>query len=105
MRAFHGTSIGNVNSIMKKGLLAKYDGVYLTDSEDSALRWIGFRLKAMGESKIAVIEVEVNENDLEEGMDHSPEMVRIFGVGKSLVSPTSIPPDKIINVNLYEMGG
>lgn len=104
MRAFHGTSVGNVISIMEKGLLAKYDGVYLTDSEDSALRWTGFRLRAMGESKIAVIEVEVDEKDLEEGVDHSPMMVQMFGVGKSLVSLESIPPEKIINVNLYEMG-
>jgi hypothetical protein len=104
MRAFHGTSVKNVGSIMEKGLLAKYDGVYLTDSEESALRWTGFRLRAMGESKIAVVEVEVDEKDLEEGVDHSPMMVQMFGVGKSLVSLESIPPEKIINVNLYEFG-
>jgi hypothetical protein len=104
MRAFHGTSVKNVDSIREKGLLAKYDGVYLTDSEESALRWTGFRLRAMGESKIAVVEVEVDEKDLEEGVDHSPMMVQMFGVGKSLVSLESIPPEKIINVNLYEFG-
>ena len=104
MRAFHGTSVKNVDSIREKGLIAKYDGVYLTDSEESALRWTGFRLRAMDESKIAVVEVEVDEEDLEEGVDHSPMMVQMFGVGKSLVSLESIPPEKIINVNLYEFG-
>jgi hypothetical protein len=50
-----------------------------------------------------VIEVEVNEDEIVEGMDHSPIMEKLFGVGKSLLSPNSIPPDNIINYNVYEL--
>jgi hypothetical protein len=103
MRAFHATSFKNIDSIKDKGIESRFDGVYLTDSEESALRWMGFRYKAMGEDLIAVIEVEVNEEDLVEGIDHSPIMEKLFGVGKSLVSPKTITPDNIINFNVYEV--
>jgi hypothetical protein len=103
MRAFHATSFKNIDSIKDKGIESRFDGVYLTDSEESALRWMGFRYKAMGEDLIAVIEVEVNEEDLVEGIDHSPIMEKLFGVGRSLVSPKTITPDNIINFNVYEV--
>lgn len=103
MRAFHATSILNVPSIKKDGLIIKWDYVYLTDSIDSALRWIGFRLQATGEDIIAVIEVEVEESDLEEGMDHSPMMVELFGVGKSWTSSEPIPATSIKEVHLYSI--
>jgi hypothetical protein len=103
MRAFHATSFKNIDSIKDKGIESRFDGVYLTDSEESALRWMGFRYKAMGEDLIAVIEVEVNEEDLVEGIDHSPIMEKLFGVGKSLVSPKTITPNNIINFNVYEV--
>ena len=103
MRAFHATSFKNIDSIKDKGIESRFDGVYLTDSEESALRWMGFRYKAMGEDLIAVIEVEVNEEDLVEGVDHSPIMEKLFGVGRSLVSPKTITPNNIINFNVYEV--
>jgi hypothetical protein len=101
MRAFHATSATNVPSIKKDGLIIKWDYVYLTDSIDSALRWIGFRLQASGEDMIAVIEVEIDESKLEEGMDHSPMMVSLFGVGKSWTSSEPIPATSIKEVHLY----
>jgi len=101
MRAFHATSVSNVPSIKKDGLIIKWDYVYLTDSIDSALRWIGFRLQATGEKTIAVIEVEVDEEKLEEGMDHSPMMVKLFGVGKSLTSSEPISASSIKEVHIY----
>jgi hypothetical protein len=101
MRAFHATSTKNVPSIKKDGLINKWDYVYLTDSIDSALRWIGFRLQANGEKTIAVIEVEVDETKLEEGMDHSPMMVQLFGVGKSWTSSEPIPASAIKEVHIY----
>jgi RNA:NAD 2'-phosphotransferase (TPT1/KptA family) len=55
MRVYHATAVSNVESIREKGLLKVWEGVYLTDSEESAQRWIGFRLKAMGHDKIAII--------------------------------------------------
>lgn len=103
MRAFHATSVSNVPSIKKDGLIIKWDYVYLTNSIDSALRWIGFRLQATGEDTIAVIEVEVDESKLEEGMDHSPMMVQLFGVGKSWTSSEPIPATSIKEVHLYSI--
>ena len=104
MRLYHATSARNVESIQKKGLISKFEGVYLTDSIESAQRWIGFRLQAQGESLLAVVEVEVDETKLEEGTDHSPLMVQLFGVGKSFLSPKNIPAKKIVEIHLFKMG-
>lgn len=102
MRLFHGTNIDNVTSIKKSGLIAKFEGVYLTDSIDSAIRWTGIKLMHSSPF-MAVIEVEVDEKKLEEGVDHSPAMVDLFGVGKSLVSPRSIPKSRIKRVHYFEL--
>jgi hypothetical protein len=104
VRLFHATSARNAESIKKNGLLSKWEGVYLTDSAESATRWIGFRLAAMGEPQMIVVEVEVDEETLVEGCDHSPIMVQLFGVGKSLVSPKRIPPSKIKEIYYYQLG-
>jgi hypothetical protein len=103
VRLFHATSARNAESIREKGLLSKWEGVYLTDSAESAARWIGFRLAVMGEPQMIVVEVEVEEKGLVEGCDHSPLMVQIFGVGKSLVSPKTIPPSKIKEIYYYQL--
>jgi hypothetical protein len=104
MRLYHATSAKNIESIQKKGLVSQFEGVYLTDSIESAQRWIGFRLRAQGETLLAVVEVEVDETKLEEGTDHSPLMVQLFGVGKSFLSPKNIPAKKIIEIHLFKMG-
>lgn len=98
---YHATSLKNVESIKKQGLKPIWDYVYLTDSIESAQRWMGFRFKAQGESGFAVIEVELDPKELGEGMDHSPMMEKIFGVGKSLVSEKKIPKNKIKEVHYY----
>ena len=103
VRLFHATSAKNEESILEKGLVSKWEGVYLTDSADSAARWIGFRLAAMGEKAMIVVEVEVEEKGLIEGNDHSPMMVQLFGVGKSLLSPKDIPPSKIQEIYYYQL--
>ena len=103
LRLFHATSAKNAESIREKGLLSRWEGVYLTDSAESAARWIGFRLAAVGEPLMIVVEVEVDEETLVEGTDHSPVMVQLFGVGKSLVSPESIPPDQIKEIHYYQL--
>jgi RNA:NAD 2'-phosphotransferase (TPT1/KptA family) len=38
VRLFHATSARNAESIKKKGLLSKWEGVYLTDTAESAAR-------------------------------------------------------------------
>lgn len=103
VRLFHATSAKNEESIREKGLLSKWEGVYLTDSAESAARWIGFRLAAMGEPLMIVVEVEVEEKSLVEGTDHNPIMVQLFGVGKSLVSTKTIPPSKIKEIHYYQI--
>jgi hypothetical protein len=102
-RLFHGTSVKNVESILKQGLISKWEGVYLTDSIESAQRWCGFKLRAQGEDEIAIIEVDVASERLAEGTDHSEYMVKLFGVGKSLLSLENIPADKIKEVHLFKM--
>ena len=103
IRLFHATRVGNIPSILAKGLVSQFEGVYLTDSEESASRWMGFRLAAMGEERMAIVEVEVDPSKLIEGTDHSPMMVKLFGVGKSLVSPKRIPKSAIKTVHYYEL--
>lgn len=98
---YHATDGDNEESILERGILAKFEGVYLTDSEESATRWIGFRLRAKGKPKMSVFRVEVEETLLEEGRDHSPAMIQIFGVGKSFVYPKTIPPTSIKEVIQY----
>lgn len=103
VKLYHATDAANLGSILEKGLISKWEGVYLTDSAESAARWIGFRLAAMGKEKMIVVEVEISPKGLEEGTDHSPLMVQMFGVGKSIVSPKSIPAKSITNVYEYQL--
>lgn len=102
-RFFHATTIMNAYSIKEEGLKPLFGEVYLTDSIESACRWMGFRLKAAGETVMAVIEVEADESKLIEGTDHSPEMVKIFGVGKSLVSEKRIPKSRVKRVHYFRL--
>jgi len=103
MRLYHATRTENVPSIQKEGIKPVWDFVYLTDSLDSALRWMGFRFNAMGDETMAIIEVDLDENTLHEGTDHSPMMEKLFGVGKSLVSETTVTPDKITDIHYYKL--
>lgn len=100
MRLFHGTSKKNIESICTNGLEARFEGVYLTDSLDSAIRWASMRL--MHNEDGSVIEVEVDEKHLVEGTDHSPMMVTLFGVGKSILSLKAIPKSRIKKVHIYD---
>ena len=101
LRLFHATAVENVDSILEKGLLSKWEGVYLTDSAESAARWMGFRFAAMGLDQFAVIEVEISDRNLVEGTDHSSIMHTWFGVGKSILSLKSIPSSAIQEVHYF----
>jgi hypothetical protein len=104
MRLFHATRTSNIPSIQEKGLLPMFGEVYLTDSIESAHRWMGFRFAAMEEKTFSVVEVEVDEKSLIEGTDHSPFMVALFGVGKSLVSEKRIPKSRIRKIHHFKIG-
>lgn len=101
IRLFHGTSVRNELSILSQGLKSRWEGVYLTDTAESAARWVGFRLRAQGEDEVLVIEVEVSPKSLVPGSDHSPVMHQIFGVGESLVHPKDIPASAIRSVQRW----
>jgi len=101
---YHGTRKENLTSIMDKGLLSKFEGVYLTNSVDSASRWMIPRLLASDVGKLIVIEVTIDSDSVVEGCDHSEMMVKLFGVGESWLSIDNIPSDKITNVFDVELG-
>ena len=100
---YHGTSAKNLDSIQEKGLEHRFEGIYLTDSIDSAQRWTSFRVQAQGESELMVVEVKVDESKLEEGCDHSPMMETIFGVGKSILHQGDIPLLDITEYHLFKI--
>lgn len=102
-RFFHATRTQNVDSILAEGILAKYGEVYVTDSIDSALRWMGFRFQAMGDPTMAIIEIEMDEKKLVDGTDHSPLMQKVFGCGRSLVSTSPILVERIVTVHYYSI--
>lgn len=100
---YHGTSVKNVESILAEGLSRFWEGVYLTDSPESAARWTGFRLRAIGEDEIAVIEVQVDSAKIQPGVDHSPIMHEMFGVGESILHEGAVPADQITGVTYYQL--
>jgi len=102
-KLYHATDAANLRSILEKGLISHWEGVYLTNSSESAARWMGFRLAAMGRPKMVVIEVEVPARGLKQGTDHSPIMEQLFGVGKSILSPKSIPAEAILGVEFINL--
>ena len=103
VKLYHATDADNLGRILMEGLIAKWEGVYLTDSAESAARWIGFRLRITGEEEMAVVEVDVDETKLEEGTDHSPLMVMMFGVGRSLLSVKPIPKSRVKKVHYFKI--
>jgi hypothetical protein len=91
---YHATAMTNLGSILDKGLLKGYDGgVYLTESVDSAFKWMGFRIA--GRDDLVVIKVEP-------GCDHSPIMQQIFGCGESYFYPFDIPSSKLKDFIKFE---
>ena len=98
-RYFHATQIPNVTPILNEGLKPMFGEIYMADSEDSAVKWMGFR---MAGKPFAVIEVELNEKKVTLGGDHSPIMQEIFKCGDSFVYEKVIPPSKIKNINYFQ---
>ncbi len=98
---YHATSLEAAFKIKKEGLKPILDFVYLTDSLESAQRWMGFRFKAMGHDGFAIIEVKMDPAKLKEGFDHSPIFQTMFGAGASLIYDKRIPPSKIVNIDYY----
>lgn len=102
MKLYHGTNYKNLKSILAKGLKKSIEGgVYLTDSKESAVAWTAIRVLANGDNAILVCEVDIDDEKLELGCDHSPMMQEIFGCGESYLYKDNIPTDKIKNYIKY----
>ena len=100
---YHGTFLSNLNSILENGLQRKWEGIYLTDSKESAFRWTALKAQSMGES-VLVVEVEINDDNIVLGQDHSPMMNTIFGCGESyLFTGDLIASDEITNYYQYSI--
>ena len=74
---YHATFEENIPSILEKGLLPFFGGVYLTDSIKAACNWKWISAIAMGRDRIAVVAVDVDESQLEPGRTHAPIMEQI----------------------------
>lgn len=103
MILYHGTDFDNLGSILDKGLKVHWEGIYLTDDKDSAFKWVAFKLNAIGKKNVLVVEVDVDENLCQPGMDHSPLMQQIFGCGNSILYPEDISSEMILNYYKYEI--
>ena len=93
-RYYHATPKSNFNSIVEKGILARFGEVYCSTSEETAARWICFTRPA--EEQVMVLPFDSPEGDerMSIGVDHSPMMTQLLGVsdeGASFVSSESIP--------------
>jgi len=96
---YHGTEVKNLVSIQKSGIKPNFGEVYLTDSKESAVKWLALRSREKNE--VAVITVAVDETKLEPGMDHSQFMLNLTG-GESFVYPEMILPEAIIETEVFE---
>jgi hypothetical protein len=99
-RLYHATCLNNIPSILDQGLKKSpfEGGVYLTDSEESAVRWVLVR----GIQNIVVIGVDVEEEKLQPGVDHSPLMQELFGCGESYLHQGDID---VVNLKTYTSYG
>lgn len=97
-RYYHATPKSNFNSIVEKGIISRFDGVYCSTSEETAVRWICFTRRDA--EKIMVLPFDRPEGDerMRIGWDHSPMMTQLLGVsdeGASFVSSENIPNSDI----------
>lgn len=94
---WHATPYSNFRSIVEKGLLRSWGGVYCSTVQETAVKWICFTRAT--EDKIMAIPFKKNPRDMELGADHSPWMTRMLGVdddSASFVYPNAIPAHEII---------
>ena len=100
---YHGTAIENLSSILTNGLKKGCEGgVYLTDSKESAIAWTAIRIQHMSKT-LLVIEVEVEDENLQPGVDHSPAMQTIFGAGESIFHEGDIPYSNVKQFTKYSL--
>lgn len=96
MKFYHAAEVKNVSSIVETGLRSHYEGVYLCEKPEDAMKF----LRVRGIKKIAVFEVNIRKNDksLCESFDHS----YIFFKCRAFIYVDNIPPEKITKCMIYE---
>lgn len=95
-KMYHATKFSNLQSIMEKGLVPGVDRiVYLAESAEKAIRFIGIRVF---NEPVLVIEVEVDEGELQETFDHSYSFFKCRSFGY----PRVIPFDRVTDMWKYE---
>jgi hypothetical protein len=108
---YHATAVCNQESIEQEGLLAGFEGVYASESEDDCLAFMGFRLMShfhfgkKGEDpvfvkhdKLVVFQIDTNATDKSkwtEGTDHNPAF---FGNATSHVYRGAIQREALVRV-------
>ena len=93
-RYFHATPKSNFNSIVQKGIIAYFEGVYCSTSEETAARWVCFKRRDAEQIMVLPFDRPEGDERMTIGIDHSPMMTQLLGVsdeGASFVSSESIP--------------
>jgi len=93
-RYYHATPKSNLDSIIEQGIISRFDGVYCSTSEQTALRWICFTRREAEEIMVLPFDRPEGDERMSIGADHSPMMTNILGVsdeGASFVSSEDIP--------------
>lgn len=93
-RYYHATPKSNLYSIMEQGIVSRFDGVYCSTSQETAVRWICFTRREAEEIVVLPFDRAEGDERMSIGVDHSPVMTNILGVsdeGASFVSSENIP--------------
>lgn len=96
MKYYHAAPPKTMNKILEDGMIkASWDGgVYLCKKPEEAVRFVAIR----GYKKIAVIEVELDEDEVMESYDHDPEF---FGC-KAYIYQYHIKIPENARIKMYE---
>lgn len=68
---YHATVSVNRDGILNEGLKRNWDGVYLADSEDNAMKFMAFRFEATEFTVFKIDVARLDETLLHESFDHS----------------------------------
>lgn len=91
---YHATDFKNVKSIIENGILKSSDGViYLTDNIKDCQKFVIIR----GIKHMAVFEVYLNENKIEESFDHCQDFFNC----KAFIYKNNIDIKEIKNVKEF----
>tara|TARA_R100000742_G_C4216546_1_gene41480 strand:+ start:218 stop:640 length:423 start_codon:yes stop_codon:yes gene_type:complete len=94
---YHATPFSNLSSIMAKGLVPTYNGLYSSESKELSVSWICMTNQDI--KKIMVIPYKADPKTHRPASDHSLMMLRILGAPvdtKVYVTYEVVKPNQII---------